>query len=156
RLAKKTEELIEQEIGTYQQLQRALDDENSSERSRNYAALTAIKLVPTQTIRGDADAAVRAFININENPAVIDPVELAIIKIRKKPNAIATRALMRAGTGYKYWSQFSVTRQAEIEAMAREVYDDLFLPVLDSPISTLDLPVAGQAYSADSFRMLFD
>ncbi|MEI8379347.1 MAG: hypothetical protein WCJ09_04405 [Planctomycetota bacterium] len=86
----------------------------------------------------------------------IDPTELAIIKARHKPNAVATRALMNAGTGHKYWSGFPPDTQQKVEIISREIYDGLFRPLLENPIKTLDLPIAGQAYSANAFKMIFD
>src|SRR5687768_5389685 len=79
-----------------------------------------------------------------------------MIKSRHKPNALAARALIRAGTGHKYWSAFSESKQNEIEQIAREVYDVLFKPAIETPLKTLDLPVAGRGYSADSIKMIFD
>jgi hypothetical protein len=157
RYAKRTANLVDEDIFTYHQLQHAHEDADASELTRRRAANLAIMKLPTQWIHSnDAAVAERAFININDNPATIDPTELSIIKIRRKPNAIATRALMCAGTGYKYWSQFTQEQQTKIEELAQDIYNRLFLPVVESPISTLDLPVAGHAYSGDSFKMLFD
>jgi hypothetical protein len=79
-----------------------------------------------------------------------------MIQARRKPNALATRALIRAGTGHKYWSAFSGGVQSEIESIGREVYEALFKPALETPIKTLDIPVAGRGYSAESVKMIFD
>jgi hypothetical protein len=66
------------------------------------ARAIATKQPPIQRVEGDAVIAEKSFFKINGNPTTIDPTELDIIRARKKPNAIATRALMRAGTGHKY------------------------------------------------------
>ena len=46
--------------------------------------------------------------------------------------------------------------QNEIERTARDIYEILFVPPLEVPIKTLDLPVAGRGYSADSVRLVFE
>ncbi|MHB8384305.1 MAG: hypothetical protein ACYDC3_18420 [Candidatus Binataceae bacterium] len=68
------------------------------------------------------------------------------MKGRKKANALAARAIMRAGTGHKYWKKFSPAIRLEIEQLAKEIDDALFLPPIDTPIKTLDLPVGGHGY----------
>jgi hypothetical protein len=157
RLAKRTSDLIETEIGTYEQLQTVDGASAHSDKMKLRARNMALLKIEAQWIKSDdAQRAERAFLNINDNPATIDKTELDVIKARRKPNAIATRALMRAGTGLQYGSKFPEETKAEIQKLAREVYTLLFTPVLQTPIKTLDLPIAGQAYSGESFKMIFD
>lgn len=96
------------------------------------------------------------FSKINGCSATIDPTELGILKARRKPNAIAARALMRAGTGHKYWKQFPVETQQRIEQLAKEAYELLFRPIVESRIKTLDVAIAGQSYSGEAFKLNFD
>jgi hypothetical protein len=49
---------------------------------------------------------------------MIDPTDLDIIRARKKPNAIATRALMRAGSDY----YAKLAKASEIDALAKEIH----------------------------------
>lgn len=157
-LAKSTKKLIESEIGSYEQLSYYLlnpdkcPDDNTLRRARNMATYK----IDLQWVEGSAETAEKSFFKINGNPVAIDPTELGILKARRKPNAIATRALMNAGTGHKYWSDFDKEIGDEIETLSKQVYDSLFRPMLDSPVKTLDLPIAGQAYSANAFKMIFD
>ncbi len=66
------------------------------------------------------------------------------------------RAIIRAGVGHKYWSKFTPDIQAEIEIEAKNVYDNLFRPQLQTPIKTTDIPIAGRAYSAQTLPLIFD
>lgn len=130
----------------------AAPDELSLRRGRNMGAFT----IMLQWVEGDAQTAETSFFKINQSASRIEETELALIKARRKPNAIATRALIRAGTGHKYWSSFGQGTKEEIEKVSKAVYDNLFLPVLEYPIKTLDLPAADRGYTADSVAMIFD
>lgn len=156
--ADETRQLIAAELGTYEQLTQfarkpdAAPSQKALLRGRNIGAFA----ITLQWVEGDAQAAERSFFKINQSASRIDETELSLIKARKKPNAIATRALIRAGTGHKYWSSFSDSIKEQIESTAKAVYNDLFLPVIDYPIKTLDLPAADRGYTAGSVSMLFD
>ncbi len=158
RLAEETRRLVDAEIGAYQRLKYVAANPDKTpdalylRRARNIGTFK----IDLQWVEGNAPAAERSFFKINTGSSVIDPTELGILRARRKPNAIATRALMRAGTGHKYWAGFDETTRERIETLAREIDENLFKPLLEVPIRTLDLPIAGQAYSADGFKMIFD
>ena len=40
--------------------------------------------------------------------------------------------------------------------MSKEIYNSLFVPALETPIKTLDLPIAGRGYSAESVKLIFE
>ena len=158
KFAKTTKQLMEAQIGHYAKLKYIASNPDKSpdpvtlRRARNIATFK----IDLQWVEGNAATAEKSFFKINGSASAIDPTELAIIKARKKPNAVATRALMNAGTGHKYWSEFPEETQEKIETLSREIYDGMFRPLLESPVKTLDLPIAGQAYSANAFKMIFD
>lgn len=158
RLALATKQLLEKEIGPYKQLRDVRQDNSKAanplmlRRARN---MTSFK-IDLQWVEGNAVTAEQSFFRINGSASIIDPTELGIIKARRKPNAIATRALMNAGKGHQYWSDFPDSARSEIESLSRNIYDSLFKPILESPVKTLDLPIAGQGYSENAFKMIFD
>jgi len=155
--AEETRKLISDAVGSYQELLKAGQfAENSPADSVRRAQNMSLFPVQLQWVHGDANMAEASFFKINQEATPIDSTELIMIQSRKNPNAIAARALLRAGVGHKYWSTFSDETRSEIESIAREIYDLLFIPVLESPIKTLDLPVAGRGYSADSVRLAFE
>lgn len=157
RLADQTRALVEKQIGTYKQLQyvdrnpEAARDDLQKLRSNGFTALP----IDAQWVEGEASKAETSFKKINGNPTTIEPIELDIIQARRKPNAIATRAIMRQGTGYRYWN-FDEQRVAEIEKLAKEIHSLLFDPILHTPVRTFDLPIAGEGYSAEAFKLIFD
>jgi Protein of unknown function DUF262/HNH endonuclease len=155
--AEKTRTIIKKTIGTYEEMNQALKNPSNSpedrvRRARNLSAFA----VPLQWIIGDATKAESSFFKINQLAAPINETELKILESRGRPNALAARAIIRAGTGHKYWSKFDEVRRAEIEKLAREVNLSLFTPPLKTPIKTLDLPIAGRVYSAQALPLLFD
>jgi hypothetical protein len=70
-------------------------------------------------------------------------VEQSLLENRKRPIAIAARAIIRAGKGHKYWSSFSEDDTKTIEKFARELHSNLFEPEIKIPIKNLDLPLGG-------------
>lgn len=154
---KKTKELIEREIGSYRELVhlgrlgKESDDQEKVRRGRAIAAVQPYM----QKVTGSAEKAQSAFLKINSNPAVIDSTELDVIKARHKPNTIATRAIIRAGKGYKYWAAFGENVQ-KIEELAAEVYVLLFGKLEELSIQSADIPRAGQPYSQEAFNMVLD
>jgi hypothetical protein len=155
--AETTRKLIHDSVGSYSDLKLALmnPDTTSKERlqlARNLSA-TAIHL---QWVNGEAEKAESSFFRINQQATPIDNTELDMIKARRKPNALAARAFIRAGTGHKYWSSFDDSVRAEIESIAKSVYDLIFRPNLELSIRSSDLPIAGRGYSADSVKMVFE
>jgi hypothetical protein len=121
-------------------------------RARRLATL-ALQL---QWVKGDATKAEASFFKINQQAAPIDKTELKLLQSRNKPNAMAARAIIRAGTGHKYWSRFPEPAQQAIELEAREINQTLFTPELRTPIKTLDLPVAGRGYSSQTLPLVFE
>lgn len=157
KIADQTRSLVKISVGSYRDFQHAIQypdksDEKHVERAKRLGFL-ALQL---QWVKGDADKAEESFFKINQHAAPIDPTELRVLKARKKPNAIASRAIVRAGTGHKYWSKFDAETQNEIERIASEINDLLFLPKLKTPIKTLDLPIAGKGYSSNALPLLLD
>src|SRR5258708_1296867 len=144
-------------IGPYKSLKDLLSETSASpEDMGSRARKLFLKTVPVQWVRTNASSAEMSFRKINDKATPIDATESNIIEARKKPNAIATRALMHAGTGHKYWGAFSQPIKNEIESLAKTNYDLLFDPILENPIKTMDLPIAGAGYSPTAFRMIFD
>jgi hypothetical protein len=112
--------------------------------------------INVQWVTGDAAKAEHSFFKINQQGTAINPTELTMLKARACPNALAARAVIRSGLGHKYWSKFDSAVQGEIENEAKNVYDNLFRPQLQTPIKTTDIPVAGRAYSAQTLPLVFD
>jgi hypothetical protein len=158
KLAEATKLLIDREIGQYQKLKRLVQDNPAGSdpvmlaRAKNMATFK----IDLQWVEGSAETAERSFFRINCSASIIDRTELEIIKSRRKPNAIATRALMNAGTGHRYWSGFSDEVGDEIEKLSKEIAVSLFQPILETPVKTMDLPIAGQGYSSSAFQVVFD
>src|SRR5689334_1342473 len=119
---------MESQIGAYPKLKYIAanpdkaPDANTLRRARNIGTFK----IDLQWVEGNAATAEKSFFKINGSASPIDPTELSIIKARRKPNAVATRALMNAGTGHKYWSDFPDETQHEIEVLSCETYDGLF------------------------------
>ncbi|WP_082106471.1 GmrSD restriction endonuclease domain-containing protein [Micromonospora haikouensis] len=156
RAAEAARQAVEERVGTYISLASALrHPEVSTEKQIRLARNLSSFAVHLQWVVGEARKAEDSFYRINQHATPINQTELDIIKARRKPNAMAARAFIRAGTGHKYWSEFDASTQAKIERIAEEVYALIFKPDLEMPIRSADLPAGGQGYSADSLNMVF-
>jgi hypothetical protein len=154
-LHRKTQELVQEKIGTFESLCKAnIPGAQLSEQMQLRTFNLNTLPLPIQSVDGEAEVAEKSFLKINANPATIDNNELAIIRARTKPNTIATRALMRAGTGYPYWGK--LPNATEIGDLASETSGLLFGQIVDIGTRVADVPRAGQPYSAEAFTMLLD
>lgn len=155
--AESTRKLVNKTIGKYEDYQLGIQypdkvDKEIARKIKNLAFL-AMQL---QWVEGDADKAESSFIKINQKATPIDTTEMKLIKGRKKPSVIAARAIIRGGKGHKYWSNFSPEKQIEIQNLGKSINNLLFIPELETPIKTLDLPIAGKNPSARSLSLAFE
>ena len=157
KVAERTRTLVEEEFGSYQSHRDAIANPaaygpDTVARARRFGSLS----LQLQWVRGNAAKAEDSFVRINQQAAMITPQELELIKSRKKPNAISARAIIRRGTGHKYWSSFSVEAQKTIEEVATDLHKLMFDPPLRYPIKSAELPAGGPVYSSTALRMVYD
>ncbi len=151
-----TRRLVKREIGSYEDYKFAIQHPEKAKpeivsRAKSLGGL-ALQL---QWVKGDASKAEASFFKINQQASPIDKTELRLLKARTHPNALAARAIVRSGTGHKYWSRFAQEQRNEIESQAKAINELLFVPALKTPIKTLDLPVAGRGYSSQNTPVSF-
>jgi len=154
--AKKTREQVEKAFGSYQDHVDAIEKPESYgpdivNRARKFARLA----LDLQWVKGDAKKAEESFKRINQQAAMITPLELALINSRRRPNAIAARAIIRRGTGHKYWKSFGPPAQDKIEELAAELNKLLFEPKQEYPLKSSDLPAGGPVSSSTALSMVF-
>lgn len=157
KIAQKTRELIDKSIGSYKAHKAEAENPGSNPSLTTNARALAHSKIPLLWVPGqDSTKAEKAFLTINQSAVQIDPTELKILNSRFKPNAIASRAIVRNSTGHKYWEKFSETAQKEVESLGREIYKALYSPPLDQPIRTMELPIAGHGYGSQTLPLIFD
>lgn len=152
-VAEEARKLIGSVVGSYTEIKYST---NPSSEHKLFAGALATGGITLQWVRGDAASAERSFHTINTEQTPIGDLEVRLIRDRRCPNTIAARALVQVGTGQYYYSSFPRDNQEEIKKIAHSIYDDLFVPPLETPIKTLDLPVAGRGYSSDSLSLVLD
>jgi hypothetical protein len=156
-VADETQKLVNKTVGAYSDYRLALThpDKVRPEIIQNAKNLGALA-IQLQWVEGDARKAESSFFKINQQAAPIDKTELKLLEDRRKPNSIAARAIIRSGKGHKYWSSFSADIQATVQELAAEINRILFDPKLQTPIKTLDVPVAGKLYSAQTLPLIVE
>jgi hypothetical protein len=156
-IARKTKAIVEKEFGSYKSHKEAITNPDAYgpdiiRRALRFGSIS----MELQWVKGDSATAEESFVRINQQAAIITPQELELIRTRKKPNTIAARAIIRRGTGHKYWYPFAENERKKIEELGTEIHNLIFNPVLKTPIKSLELPAGGSVYSSPSLRMVYD
>jgi hypothetical protein len=155
--AEQTRQLIRKQVGSYEDHKLAIQFQARTDpQIVKQAKSLGVVALPLQWVRGDAKKAEQSFLRINQKPTSIDPTELEIIVNRNKPNAISARAIIRAGSGHKFWSTFEAENAKQTEKLAKEIHKMFFDPPIRTPIKTIDLPMAGEGYSPAGLRTVYE
>ena len=155
-LLKKLDDYINASIGSYKQvtLKNEMPDLSIEERKKISKVIS--RSLQVQWVNGDADKAENSFFKINTQGTPLDYIEELLLKNRKKPIPIAARAIIRAGTGNKYWSKFKYENIEQIEELSKELHKTFFEPEINTPIKTLDLPLGGSTGVRSALQILID
>ncbi len=156
RIAKHTRNLVDNKIGKWTHFAQQSSNQNlpASERKKLNAVIS--RGLPIQWVKGDSDKAEASFFKINTKGTPLDEVEELLLKNRKKSISIASRAIIRSGTGHRYWSAFSEANTQKIESLSKQVHTILFDPEIKSPVKTLDLPLGGPKGVRTAIQALID
>ena len=155
-IAEKTRKLINNEIGSYKQLELQNEKENIDPSERKRISRIISRGLQVQWVKGDADKAEASFFKINTQGTPLDEIEELLLVNRKKPIPISARAIIRAGTGHKYWSNFDKNIFEKIGIISKEFHTTLFEPEIKRPIKTLDLPLGGSKSVRTALQILID
>lgn len=156
KVAKRTRDLIESRIGRYTTLKALVGAENVTIKDKKRSSNLVTRALDLQWVQGNQDVAETSFFKINSQGTPLDAIEEMLLRHRRKAIAIASRSILRAGTGHKYWSKFNNDIQREIEGLAEEFHNILFDPESTSPITTIDLPLGGSVSPVDALALLID
>lgn len=157
-VARKTRTMVEEQVGSYADLvayARGHKQAPTPQKARFASNIHSVPLV-VQPVQGDAVAAEKSYKRIDSTAVEISPQELFLIDSRNYPAGIATRALLRAGTGYEYWSRFAEPTRSDIKNTAALIYDQLIKPITEYPLVALDLPTPKRGYGANSLSTILD
>jgi hypothetical protein len=157
RAARKTRELIEDTIGSYAAHVKASNNPDTAKPDVLIRAkrMGSLSLQLQWVLNATPKKAEDSFFKINQAATPIDQTELRILKARRSANAIASRVITRNATGHKYWASFE-NGKSQIEEIGKETYRLLFHPPIETPIKTLDLPIAGRGYSSQTLPLIFE
>ena len=152
--ANKVRNYINRNIGSFNDIVQSVNDDKSIYYNKATGLTNSITV---QWVLGDAKIAENSFFRINRQGVALNNTEIKLLQSRKKGNCIAARAISKAASGYKYWSEFSAINQAEIEKMSKEINGILFNPPLTNPIKSIDnLPVAGKSEPSQALPLILD
>lgn len=156
RAANRVRKLIEHRIGRYSTLRNLLGTKAGTPEEKKRAGRLHTRVIAVQWIQGNADAAETSFFKINSQGTPLDETEGMLIRNRRKPIAIAARAIMRAGTGHKYWSAFAASQIQRIEQLSAHLFSLFFDPEIEQPLKTLDVPLGGTVSPVDALALLIE
>ncbi|MBX3562471.1 MAG: DUF262 domain-containing protein [Sphingomonas sp.] len=141
----KTRELVAGSVGPWEKF-----------RATNSAFM--VKGLDAQWIENrEPQQVAEAFIRINRGGTEIDALEVRIVRAPRAALSVTTRAITRGGGGHSYWQHFTDAAARErVPKLGAEIYDLLFHPPLETPIKTMDVPLAGSEYNLGVVRLAFD
>lgn len=144
KIAERTRNLINGKIGSFKEIFniRRQSNEVSAEKIRIANSLGSLAL-QVQWVEGDSSSAEESFLKINQSATKISNAELELIKSRNQAHAIAARAIVRAGKGHKYWSNFSEEEQNKIQELSKAIHTILFGNRTMNLDNLNDLPIGG-------------
>jgi hypothetical protein len=154
RAAKRTRSLIEKRVGRYSGLKGLVGTKDMNDIQTRRVGNVLTRALDHQWVEGTPAVAETSFFKINSQGTPLDDVEEMLLRNRTKAIAIAARAILRAGTGNKYWSTFSADQQAKIEEAA--FHELLFDPEADLEVRTVELPIGGTVSPVNALSLLID
>ena len=156
-IAEKTRKLIHSKIGSYKDYKSILENQTGAEAEKITRARDMSRhSVQLQWVKGDVKKAENSFFKINQEASKINKTELTLLKSREQANGISARAIKNSGFGHKYWHKFSKEKQDEIEKVAKEICELIFVPPYKKPVNTLELPLAGKINSAQTLPLILN
>ena len=155
-IAEYTRKLVEKTVGRFATLQSMVDSKTAEAKVVRRAQVLFTRALALQWIQGDASVAETSFFKINSQGTPLDDTETLLTKFRRKPIPIAARAILRAGTGHKYWSKFASDCVTQIEKTARDFNEKIFRPEAEEPLKTLELPIGGSVSPVDALGLLVE
>ncbi|WP_457662048.1 HNH endonuclease family protein [Sinorhizobium medicae] len=157
RAARRARQLVEQKVGRFSLLKSIVNNaSHGDELQTRRAGRLFTRSLNLQWVQGSASVAETSFFKINSQGTPLDDTEEMLLRNRRKPIAIGARAILRSGTGHKYWSAFEPGLQKQIENSAEELFKLLFEPEVDQPVKTLDLPLGGSVSPVDALSLLIE
>ena len=149
-VAEKTRKIINDRFGSFSEI---LNISRSSISTDNIEKVASAKnlgalALQVQWVEGDASKAEDSFLKINQSATKISDAELELIANRNNAFAIAARAVIRAGKGYQYWSNFSDKYQHQIIEKAKDVHDIMFSRKIFDINDVNSFPLAGPRSSS--------
>ncbi len=113
------------------------------------------RAIQLQWVDGDSRKAEDSFFKINQKAIRLSETEIVVLKSRRKPSGLCSRAIRLGGQGYKYWRTYNAQIADDIQKEAEEVNKLTFEPMLTSPIKSLDLPLGGKN-DGNSLSMIYE
>lgn len=118
----------------------------------------SLKTLQVQWIKGrTAKQAAKAFVRINQGGTEIDQLEVRILHAARSALSVATRAIVRGGTGHQYWKHFAGEEaKSGVPSLGKDIHALMYEPTLRLPIKTVELPLAGASHGPHALRLAFD
>jgi hypothetical protein len=156
KLGARTRKLVNEKIGSYKHLIAKAKQEGVSKDDKVRINTMIARGLRIQWVNGNAEKAEASFFKINTQGTPLDDVEELLLTTRKKPISVASRAIIRAGTGHKYWSTFTSDNLSKIELLSKKIHNQLFQPELQLPVKTLDMPLGGSKNIRTTLKTLIE
>ena len=137
KIAQKTRALVEKRVGRYSDLVAQVGLSSTSAAIQKRAQVLATRALTVAMDSRKRSSCRVLFYKINSQGTPLDEIETLLIKYRRGPVAIGARAIVRAGSGHKYWSGFPRIKGRRDRADHGSDLRRRFQAKLDEPLKTL-------------------
>lgn len=140
-LAKETEDYVNNRIGgSYEEIIKGGIKADGIKRA----------YFDVQMITGDVTKVEDSFFKINAQGVVLSPTEKALCKSREYPSCLATRSIIKGGSGHQYWARFDASNQRMVKDISEELNKILFEPPYKEETKSIILhnPLGGNITNA--------
>src|SRR5690606_325569 len=104
--AERARAFVDEEVAPFRRLSGALSNSKATKRQRTLATSMTAMRFKIQWVQGNAEKAEASFYRINLRSVPLDKTEIKLIRDRKKPRPIATRAIVQNAAGHPFWKSF--------------------------------------------------
>jgi hypothetical protein len=151
--AKITRNLVDHGVGPFQKISEAFIKSKATQRQKKLATSMTAMRFKIQWLQGNAEKAEESFYRINLRSVPLDRTEIKLIRERKKPNTISTRAIVQNAGGHPFWRTFPDAHKQAVIKRAQQIHSLLFDPPLREPIKTAHVPIGGKAYAGTAMEL---
>jgi hypothetical protein len=147
---------VKEHVGAFKDILGAAANMRASKRQKELSDSMTAMSFKIQWLHADAKKAEESFYRINLRSVALNRTEIQLIRNRRKPKPIATRAIVQNASGHAFWNHFPKKQKDDTVKLAKEVHALLFAPPLQNVIKTAHLSIGGKSYAGTAMEIALE